>query len=104
MKKAVENLLREGEDASLENVLEAIGEKRKLSLAEAFYRVDNSLILTETNMPADSVDPNLPQRRRGRHFIPDPNGRFFRDFLDILKLCPNFLRIIRLQTGKISVF
>ena len=76
MKKAVEDLLKEGEDASLENVLKAIDEKRKLSLAEAFYRVDNSLFLTETNMPADSVDSDLPQRR-GRHFIPDPNGRVF---------------------------
>ena len=61
--RSKKKLVRNGDDPSLGNVLQEINGRRKLSQAEAFYRVDNSLCLTETNMKAVSVDADLPHER-----------------------------------------
>ena len=69
-------LMEDGEEPSVGNLLRKMNQSRRLSLAEAFYRIDSSLYLTETNMPALSVDSDLPFRRRLR-LIPDQKGQVF---------------------------
>ena len=69
-------LIRDGVDPSLENVLKVIDGARKLSQPEAFYRVDNSLSLSETNLRAESVCSDFPVNRP-LHLIPDQSGQVF---------------------------
>ena len=76
MKRSLDQLKHEDKDPSIENVLNLIDTARKLSLSEAFYRIDSSLYLTETNMTAFAVEADLPNRRLFR-LIPDINGRMF---------------------------
>ena len=91
-------LVRDGEIPSLENVLKEINGRRELSQAEAFYRVDNSLFLTETNLKAVSVDCDLPHERLLR-LIPDQNGQLFRGltgrFREVPDLFSNYLHANR---------
>ena len=72
LNEARNNLIENEEAPSLENVLKSINDDRMLSLAEAFYRVDSSLSLTETNLPVLYVDADLPHKRK----------RFFRKCID----------------------
>ena len=71
--EAVREVIENGEDSTLENVLKVINSSRTLSLAEAFYRVDTSLFLTESNMPVLHIDSDLPHKRK-RFFIKSPEG------------------------------
>ena len=74
--KSMKELSENGEDQSLENVLKVIDRARKLSQPEAFYRVDNSLSLSETNLPAESICSDFPINRP-LHLIPDQRGQVF---------------------------
>ena len=98
IKKSVEHLLRHEEDPSIHNVLRLINDARHLSLPEAFYRVDNSLYLSETNLTSFAVDADLPSKRR-LHLIPDTNGRVFEGlpgrFREVVDLFSNYVHANR---------
>ena len=85
MNKARKELVDTFQDPSLENILRVFNESRMLSLAEAFYRVDSSLSLSESNMPVYTVDTDLPHKRK-RFFVKYEGGP------DTLPGCHGFYR------------
>ena len=85
MNKARMKLIDTFEDPSLENILRVFNESRMLSLAMAFYRVDSSLSLSESNMPVYTIDTNLPHKRK-RFFVKCVGGP------DTLPGCHGFYR------------
>ena len=70
----VVNRLKEmGEAASLENILKRMSDLREVSLSEAFFRIDDSLSLSETNAQVVFVNTNFPENR-SRNYIRVPEG------------------------------
>ena len=89
----VVNRLKEmGEATSLGNILKRMSDLREVGLDEAFFRIDDSLSLSETNAPVVFVNTNFPENRSRKYVkvheggitLPDRVGQYITapDFLD----------------------
>ena len=82
--QVVKNLREKGEAATVDQIVRRMAELREVSLAEAFFRIDDSLNLSEANVKVEFVNTNFPENRY-RNFVnvaaggiqlPGKEGRF----------------------------
>ena len=91
-RKVVNSLKANGIESSLVNILKGMSDLRRVNLAEAFFRIDDNLPLSETNLPVEFVNTNFPDNRPSNYarvndggvLLPNMNGRYMKTpgFLD----------------------
>ena len=67
-RQVIKELKEKGEPVSAPKIANRAAEFREVSLAEAFFRIDSSLRLCESNLPVVFVNTNFPEDR-SLHYV-----------------------------------
>ena len=90
-RKVVTSLKANGIDTSLVNILKGMSEHRSVNLSEAFFRIDDDLPLSETNLPVEFVNTNFPNNRPSNYVRVDEGGVLLPNMIGRYIKTPEFL-------------